>query len=436
MKKRSFTLGWAAALLLALAFLGITMVQPAQAHPSSFSDVQETDQAHEAIETLAARGIIDGFTDGTFGPDELLTRAQATKMLVIWQNLPVSEPTATDPSPFADVDDFYADYVTAATAAGWVSGFPDGTFRPSTPLTREQMAVIAVRSLDLGAEAESLSEDQVNGTLSRFADEGAISPKARPYVALAVLKKLFAGDGGLLYPVSPLTRAQFSLVLYRADAVANGQVPDIPDAADESHTNPAGTEDTEETTQATQTTTQTQAATAAPVYTAQELALANFMDTYLFDPHNSPVTGMMVIQNAEWYGIPPLSQLVIMGAETSLGDPKLGGSVARHYNFGCLRYHGAGTPWGLLSNGKIWVAGKDWYSFPSAQVGMAAFGRYLKAGVDGFYVPILSAAHPDWGRFAAIYYGRNVSGYSSYVNRLNALERSFRAEAAEAGVSF
>ncbi len=127
----------------------------------------------------------------------------------------------------------------------------------------------------------------------------------------------------------------------------------------------------------------------APTLSPEEQRLADFMDRYLFQPHNSPVTGAMVLQNADWYGITPLSQLVIMAAETSLGDPKLGGTLARRNNFGCMRYHGAGTAWGLLSDGRIWVAGKDWYSFATPQVGMAAWGRYLEAGSER-----LLPAHP------------------------------------------
>jgi hypothetical protein len=109
--------------------------------------------------------------------------------------------------------------------------------------------------------------------------------------------------------------------------------------------------------------------------------------------------------------------------------------LARRNNFGCMRYHGPGTSWGLLSDGKIWVAGRDWYSFPSPDVGMAAWGRYLKSAMNGFYVPILSASHPDWERFAAVYYGRGVSGFGSYVSRLNAIENRFRVMAADHGVS-
>jgi hypothetical protein len=414
--KRSLILGWAATLFLAIALLGIPMIPSAQAHPSTFPDVQETDAAHDAIESLAGGGIAGGFADRTFRPDESLTRAQAAKMLVAWQGLALPASTATGRSPFPDVDTAQAGYVAAATAAGWVHGFTDGTFRPHAHMTREQMAVVVVRSLELEAATRSLTTDQIDGVLERFADEEAISPHARPHVALAVMKGLFTGDGDRLDPLAAMTRAQFSLVLYRADVLGYEPL---------SNGSAANVQSGEETEQAGQT-----------AYIPDERDLAAFMDTHLFRPHDSPIAGEMVLQNAEWYGIPPLPQLVILAAETSLGDPVLGGVLARRNNFGCLRYHGAGTPWGLLSDGKVWLAGKDWYSFATPELGMAAFGRYLKAGVDGFYVSVLSAKTPDWDRFAAVYYGRGASGFSSYVNRLRALEDSFRAEAAEQEVSF
>ncbi len=161
----------------------------------------------------------------------------------------------------------------------------------------------------------------------------------------------------------PITRAQLSLVLYRAAAIG---------VVDDAIQGPAEDDGPGHTQEAPE----------GESFTPQELALAAFMDTHLFRPHSSPVTGAMVIQNAHWYGIPPLPQLVIMAAETSLGDPRLGGVLAQNNNFGCLRYHGSDTPWGLLSDERIWVAGKDWYSFPSPAVGMAAWGRYLKTAMD------------------------------------------------------
>jgi len=391
-----------ALLLMLLTLCGAPFVQNAQAHPSTFPDIAETDPAHEAIEALAARGVIRGFADGRFRPNALVTRAQAAKMLVSWRAAAVSGPG----SSFSDVDAIYAAYVDAAFAAGWVTGYPDGTFRPRASLSRQQTAIVVIRSLGVEVAATDLTDQQIEAALAPFSDRGLVSDAARPYVALALTRGLLAGDGDRLDPALPVTRAQLSLVLHRASIPDQGSV--------ETDSGVVG---------------------GAVAEAQEEQALAAFMDTYLFQPHRSPVTGAMVLQNADWYGIPPLAQLVIMAAETSLGDPELGGALARSNNFGCLRYHGSDTPWGQLSDGRIWVAGKDWYSFPTPAIGMAAWGRYLKSAMDGFYLPLLSAERPLWEEFAAVYYGRGVSGFASYVNRLRSIESRFREMASERGVS-
>lgn len=429
--KRTIRLVPATMLIVAALLFASSAVQTAQAHPSSFPDVSETHPAHDAIESLAARGVITGTDAGLFLPNDSLTRGQAAKMLVGWRTPQV---TVTQDVAFPDVDDTFASYVARASAAGWVKGYPDGTFRSHVPLTRGQMAMVTVRALGLEEQALQLSEKQVALILTRFADEGAIPVEARQHVALAVGCGLFQGDDGFLNPWRVMTRSQFAMVLSRADALvarlaAGGAAMTLVDDASTGVLadveGDGGTRVDEE-----------DARDSGSGYTEEERALAAFMDECLFRPHRSAVTGEMVLQNAEWYGIPPLSQLVIMGAETSLGDPQLGGTLARRNNFGCLRYHGADTPWGSLADGRIWVAGYDWYSFPTPDIGMAAFGRYLKVGANGFYFPILTGPTPDWHRFAVVYYGSGVSGFSSYVSRLQSLERSFRAAAARYGVSF
>lgn len=166
---------------------------------------------------------------------------------------------------------------------------------------------------------------------------------------------------------------------------------------------------------------------------ASAASTAAFLDQDILGPHNSRVTGDMVVDTWHWYGIDVLPQLVVMGAETSLADPRLGGALVSYNNFGCLRYHGADTRWGELASGKVWVQGKDWYAFPSPEVGMMALGRYLKVGRDGLYRRLLDAPPYDWEAFAAAYYGRGVPGFSAYVSNLRALESGFRSRAASAG---
>ena len=110
-----------------------------------------------------------------------------------------------------------------------MSGFPDGSFRPYAPLSRQQMAVIVVRSLGWEDEALQLTDGQIAQILDPFYDEGAISPAARPHVAVAVMKGLLTGDGDRLYPVTNVTRAQFCLVVHRADVAGQGDLA-IPEA--------------------------------------------------------------------------------------------------------------------------------------------------------------------------------------------------------------
>lgn len=376
-------------LLLAALILAVAAIAPQPAHAATFADVSTSHPAHAAIEALASRGIVSGTADGTFKPDSPVTRGQTAKILVGWKKL---TPAPSPDVAFRDLDATYFQYVETAAAQGWMQGYPDGSFKPYAPLTREQMAVVIVRGLGKEADAKALSASQVSSYLAAFSDRGSISPTTRPYVAFAANWGLFSGDkAGCFNPLHSITRAQFCLVLHRADQRAS--------------------------------------------LTANRTALAAFMDKYLFQPRNSPITGEMVLQNTEWYGIPPIVQLVIMTAETALGDPKWGGELARHNNFGCLRYHGADTAWGELSDGKIWVAGVDWYSFPTPQIGMVAFGRYLKAYDRGFYLKFLTATPPDWRSFAERYYGQNVSGFENYVVKLKEYEDKYRAMAAERGLT-
>jgi len=155
---------------------------------------------------------------------------------------------------------------------------------------------------------------------------------------------------------------------------------------------------------------------------------AEFVNAEILAPHQSAMSGSDIANAWRWYGIDVLDFLVITGAETSVGDPRLGGRLVAASNFGCLRNHGPDTKWGRLSDGVTWIRGKDWYTFPSPAVGVMALGRYLKAGTTkhpGVYLPLLETN--DWRAFAAIYYGRDVAGFESYVARLYAIEARFRA---------
>ena len=126
-----------AAVLLALSMLIGMMAVPASA--AAFDDVPEDHWAASAIERWNGYGVLNGHDDGTFTPDKVMTRAEFAQMLVNLLGL-----TAKSDTAFSDVadDDWYAEVIQIAVAAGIMNGYSDGTARPTEPVSFEQAAVI------------------------------------------------------------------------------------------------------------------------------------------------------------------------------------------------------------------------------------------------------------------------------------------------------
>ncbi|CAM3929296.1 N-acetylmuramoyl-L-alanine amidase [Alkalicoccus chagannorensis] len=106
-----------------------------------------TDTGEEEVEVLAERDIVSGYEDGSFLPDHDVTRAEAATM--IGRSLGMDE-SAGD-APFTDVpeDHFAEGYIAAAAAADIINGYDDGTFQPDETLSRGEMAAILHRSYQL-----------------------------------------------------------------------------------------------------------------------------------------------------------------------------------------------------------------------------------------------------------------------------------------------
>ncbi len=109
----------------------------------AFSDLQGGAWYYEAVEYVLSEGIMNGYGDGRFGPDENLSRAQLAQILYNRDGRPES----TGASPFTDVNrsKWYADAVIWANQKGVVGGYGNGLFGPDDPITREQLAVMLWR---------------------------------------------------------------------------------------------------------------------------------------------------------------------------------------------------------------------------------------------------------------------------------------------------
>ena len=153
--------------------------------------------AESNIKELVARGVVSGYPDGTFLPDNTITRAEFSVILVKAFGL-----TLQDGKVFADTSGHWAEeYIATTTAYGIVSGYDDSSFGPDDPITREQMAVMLVKALKL-SPAEGDSQTQ-------FADRDSISDWAMDAVAIATQEGIMTGyPDNTFAPQGSATRAE------------------------------------------------------------------------------------------------------------------------------------------------------------------------------------------------------------------------------------
>jgi hypothetical protein len=108
-----------------------------------FSDVRPRDYYYEAVRYLYCAGVISGYSDGTFRPYNLTTRGQLCKIVTLaegWTLYTPPTPTFSDVPP---TDPFFP-YIETAYQQGVISGYSDGTFRPQNNVTRGQLCKIVV----------------------------------------------------------------------------------------------------------------------------------------------------------------------------------------------------------------------------------------------------------------------------------------------------
>ena len=132
---------------------------------ASFSDVPADAWYAKAVNTLASLGMLGGYPDGTFRPDAPITRAEFAAIALAFAYDPVNASCSyTDVNTAA----WYYIYVAQATTYGWIGGYPDGTFRPNNSITRAEVCVIVNNML--GREADQDYIDRSSAALADFVD--------------------------------------------------------------------------------------------------------------------------------------------------------------------------------------------------------------------------------------------------------------------------
>ncbi len=170
-----------------------------------FNDIQGH-WAKASIMEAARRGIIVGYKDGTFRPQQTVTRAQFIVMLQRALGLEGSESSRS----FTDLQTVGAwahSPLLKTVEAGWLTGYPDGTVRPNAPLTRTMMAMIIAKALELQpGDAQQVS----------FADAEDIPAWGKAAVEAARSKGLIRGQASNRFnPDATTTRAEAATLILR-----------------------------------------------------------------------------------------------------------------------------------------------------------------------------------------------------------------------------
>jgi len=126
---------------------------------NEFSDVNSDDWYNNAISTLANAGIINGYPDGTYRPNNYITRAEFTKIAAGF----FDSVSYTVKNPFVDVksDEWYYSYVVNAFGAGLITGYPEGDFKPDAYITRAESMAVVNRTLKRHPDEDFLDEDMI-----------------------------------------------------------------------------------------------------------------------------------------------------------------------------------------------------------------------------------------------------------------------------------
>ncbi|WP_296969189.1 S-layer homology domain-containing protein, partial [Tepidanaerobacter sp. EBM-38] len=152
--------------------------------------------AKDKISQWVQKGLVSGYTDGTFKPDKSITRAEF--MTLVNKVLGFSEKATIGFSDVTSTDWFYEE-IAKAVKAGYISGYQDGTVKPNREISRQEAAVALCKALNL----------EIQGDATEFTDKDAIPNWSRPYIAALAAKGYMGGyPDGSFKAERHITRAE------------------------------------------------------------------------------------------------------------------------------------------------------------------------------------------------------------------------------------
>ena len=176
----------------------------------TFDDISTFD-TKDKIEALISRGIINGKTETAFDPYGKMTRAEFAAITV--KSLGLPEKTG---SAFSDVkkNDWFHGYVYSAFSYGIIKGVSDNKFSPNGTITREEAAVMIMRSASLCGISTSLSKNEVRNILCVFPDYIKASDWSQNALAFCYKEGIMSDEVSFINPKEHVTREEIAELIY------------------------------------------------------------------------------------------------------------------------------------------------------------------------------------------------------------------------------
>jgi hypothetical protein len=173
-----------------------------------FTDVSYLDEHYDAIAALTEEGVFSGYSNGSFKPNDTINRAELLKIFVEGRGLDPDENQYKN--CFPDVSqEWFAQYVCYAKAQGWVTGYSDGTYRPSNPVNKVEALKILFQVYEAGVQDGGVS------TALSYSDLSQSAWYAQYVVKASELGILEETPGSTFSPSSSRTRGEMAEELYR-----------------------------------------------------------------------------------------------------------------------------------------------------------------------------------------------------------------------------
>jgi hypothetical protein len=203
-------------LLSAVMIASVIFPAATFAQEKGFSDVALSHPNFVAISYLKNEGVIKGYDDGSFKPEQLVNRAEALKIILEGNKVEIPEVSDIAETGFSDVAfaDWFSKYVVAGKNLGIISGNPDGTYAPARNVARSEFIKILLNTN--GFNPEKWQGQQL------FSDVPA-DAWFTPYMNYAGQAGLVTADeNNNLDPSKQLTRAEVAEIYYLMTVIRNG----------------------------------------------------------------------------------------------------------------------------------------------------------------------------------------------------------------------